>query len=138
MNASKLYSLLLLLLACSACTPELVAEGPPGDPGPVGPIGPVGPRGPAGSSSASLTPASFYVVSDIKDAPKSARASCEPGDVATGGGCVIGDGRVSFSLPTFDDTGIPYAWECGEEELAAGEEDTVTAWVVCVDLGGGE
>lgn len=67
-------------------------QGPQGVPGGTGPQGPPGPQGPAGPG---FNP-SIYTVGPISDAGEkqnfAATATCQTGDIATGGGGSFGQG----------------------------------------------
>ncbi|MGE0462190.1 MAG: collagen-like protein [Vicinamibacterales bacterium] len=67
--------------------------GPQGEPGPQGPTGPAGPQGPAGPiGPAGTTTLRARIQTGLAQARLggSAVASCEPGEVATGGGAHAG------------------------------------------------
>ena len=82
-----------------------------GVPGPQGPPGPAGPAGPAGPTSV----LGFYKVTVVFNCPGPGIcslvpppiASCDPGDVATGGGAYRDPGPASGS-PLQDFAAIPY------------------------------
>jgi hypothetical protein len=100
-------------------------RGEEGQPGATGAIGPRGERGQNGNLST-------YAVSAIADGPAgalAAEATCDSGDVATGGGFQA-SGPVSSSLGLDPEDG-PQGWALtalGETEDAGGK-----SYVVCVD-----
>lgn len=100
------------------------------------PTGPPGPAGPKGDPAATTL--------KVRAATASGRvtASCEPGEVATGGGAHSVNGAVVASAPASDplavlvSTGITYqgyaptSWTAAAKD-AGGLPTDVTAWVVC-------
>ncbi|MFJ3303236.1 hypothetical protein ACIPSA_08965 [Streptomyces sp. NPDC086549] len=67
-------------------------------------------------------------------------ASCDTGDIATGGGYFSEAGAdISLNRPVPNDTGdTPIAWEVGSAPTLSGPlpapPNTVTAYVVCADI----
>jgi hypothetical protein len=73
------------------------AAGPPGPQGPAGPVGPQGPKGDAGVPGATHIVARSMTVSAFRDG-QPLEVSCNPGEVATGGGGHVSSDAVDQQL----------------------------------------
>lgn len=118
--------------------------GPPGPAGPLGPAGPAGPAGPPGPAGV----LGFYKVTTVFNCPGPAIcslvpppiASCDPGDIATGGGAY----RVPLNpaTPLQDFAAIPYPQDLTSnpptgfttvnQNVDVG--DTIYVVAICADL----
>lgn len=139
-------------------------QGPQGEPGPVGPqgpMGPVGPVGPQGAIGPQGPPTSFYTVSatdgldgvnDATSDSKTATATCDDGDQATGGGVrVTASGGGVSTRPAFTtqqladgvsiivDRKLGEGWLGRARELTGSNPADDRGWalqvqVICADL----
>jgi Collagen triple helix repeat (20 copies) len=102
------------------------AEGATGARGAEGPVGPRGPQGPAGATNVTVRLGTL--------ASGSATATCNPGEVAVGGGGTSFDPLLAFlrsSAPTPPaDGGTPTGWAVAEARQD-GTAAVVQAYVVC-------
>ena len=103
------------------------AEGATGARGAEGPVGPRGPQGPAGATNVT-----------VRQGPVSNGASgatCNPGEVAVGGGGSTDDAVPTFlrsSTPTPPaDGGTPTGWVVGGERADGTVAEDVQAYVLC-------
>lgn len=92
--------------------------GAPGEQGPQGPQGPIGPVGPPGPAAVTMRTGVFDIPQGFSGR-MSSTASCQPGELLTGGGfqyAASSDGfplRVEASYPSFD--GSSWSWNVGTE-----------------------
>ena len=101
-------------------------HGVEGPRGPVGPRGPEGPQGPAGATNVTVRQGAAGVGSST--------ATCNPGEVAVGGGgFTLETGEptfLTFSAPT-PTTGRPTGWNVTAGTVAGSAAPNVQAYVVC-------
>jgi hypothetical protein len=111
---------------------------------PAGPQGPKGDKGEAGHMTLAVRAATANRTATGTDPNVAATATCNPGEVATGGGAhsvmgaLIGDGPTSEPLAFFATGGSPpsspsSAWSAVAQGNP-GDPVDVTAWVVCATL----
>jgi hypothetical protein len=112
--------------------------GQAGPAGPQGPQGPTGPQGPAGlRGSAGVVGAYVRVGEPAHRGSTFATAvvSCDPGDIATGGGYAPNlSFPVANSTPTIDVEGVPHGWQV-DATAPSNPLLTFFAYVVCLDTG---
>ena len=103
------------------------AEGAHGARGAEGPVGPRGPQGPAGATNVTLRSGT--------QATGQATATCNPGEVAVGGGGLSFDPQLSFlqsSVPTPLSGGTPTGWAVSVTHAdGSGGAIATAAVVVC-------
>lgn len=114
-------------------------SGAAGGSGPAGAQGPVGPQGPAGPAGSTV----YYVATATADIPRNSTsspvaASCDPGNVAVGGGFEVEppNAWVLSSQPI--GSPIPDSWEVavqfGGGGGPAGAIRILTVYAVCLDI----
>jgi Collagen triple helix repeat (20 copies) len=103
------------------------AEGATGARGAEGPVGPRGPQGPAGATN--------VTVHVGEQATGEATATCDPGEVAVGGGGFSNDPELTFlrsSVPApLADGGTPTSWEVSIYRTDETPSPNAQAVVVC-------
>lgn len=117
-------------------------QGPAGTQGPTGPqgaTGPTGPRGAAGATKAVRRSSGWVTIQP--DSYATASVTCNPGEVATGGGLQVSNGQISDmvtwdSRPYTGPDGVPIGWIGQSRNLDADGNNSgtiqVRADVVCV------
>ena len=107
--------------------------------GPAGPKGDKGDPGPPGSSAADATYTMRFAQGALVDVGENsvAKASCNAGEVATGGGAQTSHGgTLAQSYPTNASVSTsqpPTAWFAVLENTKASGQTQVTAWVICMN-----
>ena len=99
--------------------------------GPSGPPGEAGPRGPAGPPLEFNTYALTATTAGDARQLLTAEASCDAGDLATGGGFET-DGTVLASIGSGGDP--PTAWRAAAQAQDGTVATTLSVYVVCADL----
>jgi hypothetical protein len=116
------------------------SAGPEGPTGPAGPAGATGPEGATGPAGAAGAPGVLrFYRAEATTATSTARAECEIGDVATGGGFldVATTSTVESSNPQMQNINgvwIPAAWSVTVRAGTGAAPDSFTAYAVCADL----
>jgi hypothetical protein len=116
------------------------SAGPEGPAGPAGPAGATGPEGATGPAGAAGAPGVLrFYRAEATTATSTARAECEIGDVATGGGFldVATTSTVESSNPQMQNINgvwIPAAWSVTVRAGTGAAPDSFTAYAVCADL----
>src|SRR5439155_19200054 len=109
-------------------------QGPQGDPGPQGVQGPQGPQGEQGPAGPAGVLGFYTRVNNVLIPPSSrsdGSVSCDPGDMATGGGFQGDDGLVTVdqSYPS-----SPSSWTIHAQNNASTHTSTAPVYVVCADV----
>lgn len=137
------FVLLILALGsfgCSSQSPGKDGEaGPPGSQGSQGPAGPQGAQGPKGSPGPLGAPLTGYAVSAEAEAFPGVvtvvKATCEPGDLLSGGYCSHPTRLLTTGGPLGADTDEePTTWECQATIVSPDVPSlVVTAYAICLE-----